>query len=520
MVKDLHPNVSCRFMPLFALNLKQVFALPHRRVMLSGLMLSAMSVASTWAQEATLAPPALRLATRQFLVPESGPFLEVQVEFIEQGVSWLSSNDSLYRAGVEWTVVAYDSTGAVGGFAKSTVSTGDLPAPGDFIDVARIPLQPGPHVLELQVEDLGASERPVLQYETVVEVSEPSSLDISDLFVVQGLGPASDPPSALTRSGRDILPLVDSRISGDAGRVAFYGEVYGTDAVFGQDGAFLVVAGFRTPGADVMIDSTRRFFRKNAGTVVPLLEALPAPPPGVHELVVQVMTPQQELLVASSLTLESISGSAQDAAEAAATLSPFVRAFEDRDSLYTLVEMLIPIADAGERRSIEYVLKGADLRQLQSFMDHFWLMRDPLDPEGAWREYRREVGVADVEYGGCPNREGHETDMGWILLRYGRPNTVVQRHNGTQYYPYEIWHYHKAGQFNNRRFLFYAPQVVGECFELLHSDHPQELRNADWLDILKTRELGHSVVETGLNQLGRRDTYSREEPEDLFFNPR
>ena len=119
-----------------------------------------------------------------------------------------------------------------------------------------------------------------------------------------------------------------------------------------------------------------------------------------------------------------------------------------------------------------------------------------------------------------PNREGHETDMGWILLRYGRPNTIVQRHNGTQYYPYEIWHYHKAGQFNNRRFLFYTPQVVGECFELLHSDHPQELRNADWLDILKTRELGHSVSETSINQLGRRDTYSREEPEDLFFNPR
>ena len=86
--------------------------------------------------------------------------------------------------------------------------------------------------------------------------------------------------------------------------------------------------------------------------------------------------------------------------------------------------------------------------------------------------------------------------------------------------PYEIWHYHKAGQFNNRRFLFYTPQVVGECFELLHSDHPRELRNADWLDILKTRELGHSVADSRMNQLGNRDTYSREEPEDLFFNPR
>ena len=485
-----------------------------------GLMFAGTASDAVNAQESPLAPPSLRLATRQFLAPDSGPFLEVQAEFIEQGVSWIASDDSTFRAGVQWTVVAYDSTGAVGGFAKSTARTGDLSTPGDFIDVARIPLKPGPHVVELQVEDLGAPNRPVLKYETVVEVSDPNPLDISDLFVVQGVAPASSPPSSLTRSGKDILPLVDSRISGDAGRVAFYGEVYGTDVLFGEDGAFLVVAGFREPGADVMIDSTQRFFRKKSGAVVPLLEALPPPPPGVHELVVQVMTPEQELLVAGSLTLESVSVSAQDAAEAAGTLSPFVMAFEDRDSLYSLIETLIPIADAGERRSIEYVLKGADLRQLQSFMDYFWIVRSPEDPGAAWREYRREVGVADAEYGGCPNREGHETDMGWILLRYGRPNTVVQRHNGTQYYPYEIWHYYKAGQFNNRRFLFYAPQVVGECFELLHSDHPQELKNADWLDILKTRELGHSVVETGLNQLGRRDTYSREEPEDLFFNPR
>ena len=81
-------------------------------------------------------------------------------------------------------------------------------------------------------------------------------------------GPASSPPSSLTRSGKDILPLVDSRISSDAGRVAFYGEVYGTDVLFGEDGAFLVVAGFREPGADVMIDSTQRFFRKKSGAVL------------------------------------------------------------------------------------------------------------------------------------------------------------------------------------------------------------------------------------------------------------
>lgn len=471
--------------------------------------------------QAALYPPSMRLATRQFLAPESGQFLEVQAEFLASNLEWINVTDSTVKAAVRWTVVAYDSTGTLAGFSKSTARTDALPFAGDFVDVARIPLAPGPHVLEFEVEDLGSPERPSLQHEIVVEMGEYRPLDISDLFVVQGMAAASVPPSSFTRSGMDILPLVDSRISAEASRVVFYGELYGTETAFGDGGDFLVVAGFRTPGNEEgWLVETKRYFRMKAAPVVPLLEALPSPPPGVQELVVQVMTPKQELLVAGSLLLESVSTEAQDAAEAAGALRPFVLEFQDRDSLLAVVETLIPIADAGERRSIEYVLQGADLRQLQSFLEHFWTVRDPNNPEEAWKAYRTEVAVADAEYGSCPNREGHETDMGWILLRYGRPNTIVQRHNGTSYYPYEIWHYYKAGQFNNRRFLFYTPQVVGECFELLHSDHPQELRNADWLDILRTRELGHSVVQTGLNQLGRRDTYSREEPEDLFFNPR
>ena len=471
--------------------------------------------------QADLMPPSVKLATRQFKSPETGAYLEVQVEFLATGVTWLDSPDTTYRAGVTWTVVAYDSTGTVAGYGKSTARTGELTVPDDFIDVIRIPLKAGPHVMELEVEDLGNLDRPVLKYETVVSVDAGETMRISDLLVVQGVGPASDPPTSLTRSGRDILPLVDQRVSADVEHLLVYAELYGMSDLFGAGEPFLAVAGFRALGSEAeWVEGTQRFFRLKAAEVMPMLEAVPVPGPGLYELVVQVMTPDQALLASSGLTLDLVSAEAQDAAVAAEMLSPFVQKYQDRDSLYGWIETLIPIADAGERRSIEYVLKEAELRSLQSFLDQFWLERNPSAPESAWLEYLREVEVANEAYGACPNREGHETDMGWILLRYGRPNTVVQRHHGTQYYPYEIWHYHKAGQFNNRRFLFYTPQVVGECFELLHSDHPQELRNADWLDILKTRELGHSVVETGMNQLGRRDTYSREEPEDLFFNPR
>ncbi|MED5335583.1 MAG: hypothetical protein VX880_04665, partial [Bacteroidota bacterium] len=83
------------------------------------------------AQESVVAQgtvPGIRLATRQFLSPEGNPYLEVQVEFMAEGMQWLMSRDSLVRAAAQWTVVAYDSTGAVAGFSKATARTGELAA--------------------------------------------------------------------------------------------------------------------------------------------------------------------------------------------------------------------------------------------------------------------------------------------------------------------------------------------------------------------------------------------------------
>jgi hypothetical protein len=48
-----------------------------------------------------------------------------------------------------------------------------------------------------------------------------------------------------------------------------------------------------------------------------------------------------------------------------------------------------------------------------------------------------------------------------------------------------------------------------------------EVSNTDWLQILRSRENPLRVTNSQLNRLNpRRDTFSGEEPEDLFFNPR
>jgi hypothetical protein len=48
---------------------------------------------------------------------------------------------------------------------------------------------------------------------------------------------------------------------------------------------------------------------------------------------------------------------------------------------------------------------------------------------------------------------------------------------------------------------------------------PGEKRNDDWIELLKSRENRIRVTETQLNRLNSRNTFSREEPEELFYNP-
>ena len=49
---------------------------------------------------------------------------------------------------------------------------------------------------------------------------------------------------------------------------------------------------------------------------------------------------------------------------------------------------------------------------------------------------------------------------------------------------------------------------------------PGEIKNEDWIQQLRSRENRVNVIDSQMNRLNPRDTYSREEPEDLYYNPR
>ena len=95
----------------------------------------------------------------------------------------------------------------------------------------------------------------------------------SDPFIVEAFAPsASGEPTNLTRSGYEMLPLVQAELSTEATKLQFYTELYRADEVV--DSLFLVQCWLESENGSVL-PSTRRFFRKEAAAILPVFTSIP-----------------------------------------------------------------------------------------------------------------------------------------------------------------------------------------------------------------------------------------------------
>ncbi len=158
--------------------------------------------------------------------------------------------------------------------------------------------------------------------------------------------------------------------------------------------------------------------------------------------------------------------------------------------------------------------KGTDLETMRRYFYSFWYDRNPADPQGAWEAYYQQIKKVNRMFG-TSIRAGYETDRGRVYLEYGPPDDIANRPNEPSSYPYQIWHYYKAKEFNNKRFVFYDPNLMGGDYELLHSDVPGEIRNRRWRAILQKRNTPTDNVDRNRGQ----DHYGGR-ADDYFTSPR
>jgi GWxTD domain-containing protein len=112
------------------------------------------------------------------------------------------------------------------------------------------------------------------------------------------------------------------------------------------------------------------------------------------------------------------------------------------------------------------------------FLIKFWQKRD-LSPETPHNEFREDylarVRSANESFSGF--REGWKTDMGRVLLIYGRPDEIERFPSSNESRSYQIWHYFEIE--GGVDFVFVDLKSGGEM-ELVHSTARNELQDPTW----------------------------------------
>ena len=124
--------------------------------------------------------------------------------------------------------------------------------------------------------------------------------------------------------------------------------------------------------------------------------------------------------------------------------------------------------------------KQLDDRGKQEFLLEFWKSRDP-DPATSENEFM-EDHFKKIAYCEAHFKGGINSDMGRIYIQYGPPIDIERRASSIEYTKsYEVWTYAILGRVE---FVFVDRNSDGK-YVLVHSTHPDEYSNQNWMNDLK-----------------------------------
>jgi GWxTD domain-containing protein len=132
------------------------------------------------------------------------------------------------------------------------------------------------------------------------------------------------------------------------------------------------------------------------------------------------------------------------------------------------------ISSSEERK----IYNSLQLEGKREFLAKFWQKRDAATetPRNEFREdYLARVKFANDNFSGF--REGWKTDLGRVLLIYGRPDEVERFPSSNEARSYQIWHYFEIE--GGVDFVFVDLKSGGEM-ELVHSTARNELQDPTW----------------------------------------
>jgi GWxTD domain-containing protein len=416
-----------------------------------------------------------------------GPYIETYLTVAGNSVKYLKKADGRYQATVN-ILMTFKQNSVIKAFKKYELNSPEIADTSknsyEFIDEQRFLVPNGTYDFELQLADKNNPGK-ANPYTQPITVDFPEGKPcFSGIQLVKTFS-KSDTMTTITKSGYDLVPYVYNFYPPKDDQVIFYCELYNMDKIIPPGQKFILSYFIESYENQMKFNDLAQVRSEVARPVNVVLSEFNIEnlATGNYNLIVQAINQKNEVVASQQIFIQRSNPNAQlsyDEMLASHGANSFAVKIINLDTLKEYISSTFPISSGLERSFIKNILKTTDLQRLQDYFYGFWLRRDKADPEHAWLLYAEQVKKVQYNFG-TKVKKGYQTDRGRVYLEYGPPNTRVQQYVEPNTYPYEIWQYYtlKDNQ-RNKRFVFYAPDMVTSDFYLLHSDAIGETNNPMW----------------------------------------
>lgn len=354
--------------------------------------------------------------------------------------------------------------------------------PSSFFDIKRYALSNGKYTLEAQVKDIyqfANNHTENINFEINFNNNSLLQSDIQLLKSVQ----KDTLQSAYGKNGLLMEPLAGNFYDKNTSMLYVYNEIYNSTTL--PDAFVLSYAIYSgdVHAANIPKAIAHKKFRPTATPISFLGQFdITKLPSGNYKLVIELRNRAQELLSQKSIDFQRANpylNVALVGVSAEAIQQEFVANMTTDELKYALRAIACKMRGE-ESKDLNEIIRAADSQAMKLRLFRYWAAKNPNQPQKAYEDYMIVARAVDQKYRSGFGY-GFETDRGYVFMKYGRPDDVVEQVSNPDTAPYEIWVYNDFAitQQRNVKFIFYDAEGSGSM-RLLNSNARGELEDPNW----------------------------------------